>query len=94
MKPSIPAFVAAALLVGPALAFAQAGNSTMPAAPSGMQTYNGTTAMPQDSAQRPADVSYTAPRDTSAYGMDTQGGWQSGSKGMSRTLTEPVFGHH
>jgi len=95
MKSLLPAILSASLLHVPALAFAQTSNGAMPAAPSGMQTYNGQDSATQpNGAQRPADVSYSAPRGSSEYGMGTQGSWQSGSKGMSHTLTEPVFGHH
>jgi hypothetical protein len=95
MKSLIPAIVSASLLLGPALAFAQSGNDAMPATPAGTQTHNAyNSAAPQNGTQQPADLSYTAPRDNSAYGTGTQGSWQAGSKGMSRTLTEPVFGHH
>jgi opacity protein-like surface antigen len=95
MKTLLPAVVSAALLLGPALSFAQNTNSTMPATPPGATTSSGydTGTASQGSMRQPADLSYSPSRASSDYGAGTNGSWQSG-KGMSRTLTEPTFGHH
>jgi hypothetical protein len=92
MKALLPVIASASLLLAPALSFAQTANGMSNGA-----TADGTAATSngQQTWQRQPAMNYqTGPAsDSIDYGMPANGTYQSGGS-VSRSMTEPLFGHH